>query len=215
MQRVGILNARTYGRKPYSRHIPLEISQEQSMSTHHLPSYDGQRGEKGTWLQCQGSDSELEPCPLSNHLGICLTLPTKIIPTSLARMPSYEWKRKSGIHQHSIQFTVHSLTHTQTTSPLFQSYRGPRNTKMRGSCWYSSCAGRQQSLTYHLPVHTAQPGLAQCSRLVTSVQTLLLPKKCRQGVSPLSLNQTKTQLNQVRPVLFYPNTNLPSGDVIM
>lgn len=147
--------------------------------------------------------------------GICLTLPTKIIPTSLARMPSYEWKRKSGIHQHSIQFTVHSLTHKQTTSPLFQSYRGPRNTKMRGSCWYSSCAGRQQSLTYHLPVHTAQPGLAQCSRLVTSVQTLLLPEKCRQGVSPLSLNQTKTQLNQVRPVLFYPNTNLPSGDVIM
>lgn len=82
--------------------------------------------------------------------GICLTLPTKIIPTSLARMPSYEWKRKSGIHQHSIQFTVHSLTHKQTTSPLFQSYRGPRNTKMRGSCWYSSCAGRQQSLTCHL-----------------------------------------------------------------
>lgn len=44
------------------------------------------------------------------------------------------------------------------------------------------------------PVHTAQPGLAQCSRLVTSVQTLLLPEKCRQGVSPLSL-KTKTQLN--------------------
>ena len=74
VQRVGILNARTYGRKPYSRHITLEISQEQSMSTHHLPSYDGQRGEKGTWLQCQGSDSELEPCPPSNHLKASVSL---------------------------------------------------------------------------------------------------------------------------------------------
>lgn len=107
----------------------------------------------------------------------------------------YEWKRRSGIHQHSIQLTVHSLTHARTTS-LFQSYHGPRNTKMRGSCWCSSCVGRQQSLTCHLHLCTwPSQSWHSAARLSPLCKHYCCLKNAGRGVSPLSLNQKKTQLN--------------------
>lgn len=167
-------------------------------STHHLPPYDGQRGEKGIWLQCQGSDSELEPCPPSNS-------PRWITLRHLSHFANKNHSYKSskdainmngreGLGFISIPYC--SFINTCADNISVPELSRTQEHKMRGSCWCSSCVGRQQSLTCHLHLCT-RPSQSwhSAARLSPLCKHYCCLKNAGRGVSPLSLNQKKTQLN--------------------
>lgn len=162
------------------------------MSTHHLPPYDRQRGEKGTWFQCQCSDSVRAVSIEQSPQGICLTLPTKIIPTSLARMSSIWMEEK--VWDSSVFHPVHCSfinTHAENISSVPELSWTQEHKDVKFLLVLIMCRKTTE------PHPCTQP--SQSWRSAAGSSPLCKHYCCLRhavrGVSPLSLNQTKTQLN--------------------
>lgn len=133
-----------------------------------------------------------------------------------------------GFNQNPVQLSMHSsahplthLTNMQRAPILFWTYGGRWGHTVEKfplvpmTCWETAECRLPLAL-----LSTAQPVLAQCSKLTTFVQTFCVVlygyhlsthyrslRNAVRGASPLSLSQTKTQLTWVRATFFTQTLN--------
>lgn len=164
-------------------------------------------------------------------------MPLQIDPSQVQQLcHQHEWERVAETLSHSIQFTIHSFMHLLTHSfnkyaksicyvlelywPL-QAQRqevpiGTNNVLGDSRVTPAICTAERSpdspgtAQQAHHPCANPLRGLYR-HQLSTHYCCL---RNAFRGASLLSLSQTKTQLSLGKSNVFYPDTKLPSGDVI-
>lgn len=207
----------------------LDGSRRKHLTPYLLPS-DELRGE-GRSLACPFRTMVMPPEPPTRHLAaLCQQQSFLQIHRKSSNYAVFNMSAREGLgfNQNPIQLSMHSSAHTlthltnmQRAPTLFWTYGGRWGHTVEKfplvpmTCWETAECWLPLAL-----LSTSQPALAQCNKLTTFVQTFCVVlyghhlsthyrslRNSVRGASPLSLNQTKTQLTWVRATFFIQTLN--------